>query len=98
MKNLFITFEGVDGAGKTTLAELVTRELKYKYLSAIPDLLSPLLPEISKTKSPLVTFNFFSLCNSIRSIEIKELLLKNGVIIDRYFYFFVSPTYARRYS
>ncbi|MBP7283465.1 MAG: deoxynucleoside kinase [Leptospiraceae bacterium] len=86
MKNLFITFEGVDGAGKTTLAELVTRELKYKYLSAIPDLLSPLLPEISKTKSPLVTFNFFSLCNSIRSIEIKELLLKNGVIIDRYFF------------
>ena len=86
MKNLFITFEGVDGAGKTTLAEMVTRELKYKYLNAIPDLLNPILPEMSKTKSPLVTFNFFSLCNSYRSFEIKELLLNKGVIIDRYFF------------
>lgn len=86
MKNLFIAFEGVDGAGKTTLAEMVTRELKYKYLSAIPDLLNPILPEISKTKSPLATFNFFSLCNSYRSFEIKELLATNGVIIDRYFF------------
>ena len=86
MKNLFITFEGVDGAGKTTLAEMVTRELKYKYLNAIPDLLNPILPEMSKIKSPLVTFNFFSLCNSYRSFEIKELLLNKGVIIDRYFF------------
>lgn len=86
MKNLFITFEGVDGAGKTTLAEMVTRELQYKYLNAIPDLLNPILPEISKTKSPLVTFNYFSLCNSYRSCEIKELLLNKGVIIDRYFF------------
>ncbi|MCB1190966.1 MAG: deoxynucleoside kinase [Leptospiraceae bacterium] len=86
MSNLFISFEGVDGSGKTTLANMVTESLGYKYMSSVPELLNPLLPEMSKTKSPLVTFNFFSLCNQLRSIEIKKLISENGIVIDRYIF------------
>ena len=90
MKNLFIAFEGIDGAGKTTLAGMTAHTLGYSAMNSVPDFLRPALMGVSRSNSPLSTFHFFSLCNSLRSKEIEEQILKTGVIIDRY----IFSTYA----
>lgn len=86
MKNKFIVFEGIDGAGKSTLAKMISERLNYKYLTSIPDFLSASLSEVSKTNSPISTFHYFSLCNTIRSFEINKILTEKNVVLDRYIF------------
>jgi|688.fasta_scaffold31081_5 deoxyguanosine kinase len=80
----FLAFEGLDGAGKTTLAELFAKQQNFHYYSSIPPELITLREQIAATKSPISTFHFYNLCNVLRSHEYTIKLNNSGVVADRY--------------
>ena len=80
----FVVFEGLDGAGKTTLAELFAKRHSFSYYSSIPPELISLREQIAATHSPITTFHFYTLCNLIRSNEYALKLNDSGVVADRY--------------
>lgn len=80
----FLVFEGLDGTGKTTLAELFAKRHNFSYYSSIPPDLIPLIDQIAATHSPIMTFHFYTLCNIMRSHEYALKLNSSGVVADRY--------------
>lgn len=80
----FLAFEGLDGAGKTTLAELFAKQQNFNYYGSIPSELISLRKQIAATNSPISTFHFYSLCNILRSYEYRIKLNDLGVVADRY--------------
>lgn len=80
----FLAFEGLDGAGKTTLGQLFAKRQEFDYYSSIPPGLISLREQIAITKSPISTFHFYSLCNILRSYEYKTKVNNSGVVADRY--------------
>ncbi|MEH2364382.1 deoxynucleoside kinase [Nostoc sp.] len=80
----FLVFEGLDGAGKTTLAELFSKRHNFSYYSSIPPELIALREQIADTHSPITTFHFYTLCNLMRSHEYALKLNNSGVVADRY--------------
>lgn len=86
----FIVIEGLDGAGKTTLAENLCKEFNIGLNYAVPDFLKEIRKTISKTKSPVATFKFFSLCNILRSSEFRNKTKKQIIISDRYLFSTIS--------
>jgi thymidylate kinase len=82
----FLAFEGVDGSGKTTLAQAVAGRIKGVYYKCPPKILLPLKPEIDQNGTPHESFLFYSLGNRIASREIDALLKTGDVCCDRYIY------------
>lgn len=82
----FIVFEGLDGAGKTTLARMLGEQQSLSYYTSIPSNLMPLRSQVDVTSSPIATFHFYSLCNSLRSQEYALQLKSSGIIADRYIF------------
>ncbi|MDB9372321.1 deoxynucleoside kinase [Nodularia sphaerocarpa] len=83
-KFTFLAFEGLDGAGKTTLAQLFAKQQNFDYYGSIPPELICLREQIAATNSPISTFHFYSLCNILRSYEYRLKLNDLGVVADRY--------------
>lgn len=84
-KNRFICFEGVDGAGKTTLAKLVAEELGYQYYASPPQIILPIREVIYKY-SNRVRVQYYELGNLITSEEVNHILDTESVVVDRYIY------------
>ncbi|MGB3205999.1 MAG: deoxynucleoside kinase [Crinalium sp.] len=82
----FVVFEGLDGAGKTTLAELFAKRQSFSYYTSIPPDLISLKEQIAATHSPITTFHFFTLCNIMRNHEYALKLHDSGVVADRYIF------------
>ena len=94
-KGLLIAIEGIDGAGKTTQAKLLSKELSKKY--NIFETKNPTDHEIGQLvrrvlsgeiKIPPIALQFlFSADRQVQQVEIIERL-KNGevIILDRYFW------------
>lgn len=80
----FVVFEGLDGAGKTTLAQLFANRYRLSYYGSIPNDLLPLRPKVDATQVPNTTFQFYALCNVMRSHEYALQLNFSGVVADRY--------------
>lgn len=83
-KNIFITIEGVDGVGKTTVSKLLTEEMNATYYKSPGDVF---LNFKTKVESPLNIFgrySFYRLAVQSDSEKIKKNLESCTVVSDRY--------------
>jgi dTMP kinase len=80
-----ILLEGLDGAGKSTLAKKMAKKYGYHEIEAVPEELKPLRKMVEDTNSPSATFFFFALSNLLQG---QRTPAKNekGLIIDRSLY------------
>ena len=85
-KNLFLNFEGVDGTGKTTMAQGIAAKYGFKYLRT-PDSHSPLtkLRAYIETLDYETRFNYYNLCSRTIHSKLKDALVEGGVCLDRYY-------------
>jgi deoxyguanosine kinase len=85
MLHKLILFEGVDGSGKTLLAKMLAKKMGGLYYHSPPVVLEP-LKQYANNASFKVRYQYFMLGNYIVSEELKELLLTQDVVLDKYFY------------
>lgn len=82
--NKFINFEGIDGAGKTTLSRITAERLNCECLKSPPDILAK-SRYLLNGAGESVTVHYYLTGNCMVS-SIAEKLLKDGpVVTDRYF-------------
>ncbi|MBP9803230.1 MAG: AAA family ATPase [Candidatus Pacebacteria bacterium] len=90
MKNLFITVDGVDGVGKTTVSKLLAKKLNGIYYKSPSN---QFLQTRQKVENPINVFGrycFYRLATQNDSENIKILLESNHVVCDRY----IASTFA----
>ena len=83
-KNRFVAFEGIDGGGKSTVAELVAKQVHGIYLKSPPPPFSSLKQEILETVDPVARLVYFAASNIEITRLVNRALLKKHVIVDRY--------------
>lgn len=94
MKNKLIVFEGIDGVGKTTLAQMVQEALVSKKIptvryESLEDKNSGfnLIKNFIKNETSIDSSLFFYISSAIhKSNKIREMLKESWVICDRYVY------------
>jgi len=83
---VFIVFEGLDGAGKTTLSKALASDLNALYIATPPPLLgAKIIRNIMDEQASLKTrFLYYLLANSFVSDKIREARRSRDVVCDRY--------------
>ena len=81
----FYLFEGVDGAGKTTLAEGLAERIGAVYYASPPESMRS-LRKFADFSSPTSRLGFYTLGNHLSSAEISDFLKERDVVVDRYVY------------
>lgn len=84
MKNNFITLDGVDGVGKTTVAKLLASKSNYQYYKSPCGFFAQLRKEIDARANPVERYCFYRLATEFDSVKIGELLTSGPVVSDRY--------------
>jgi len=82
--NTFITIEGVDGSGKTTVAELLSADGSFQYYQCPGGPFAELRKEIDLHAAPLERYCFYRVANQSDSKQITHLLTNGPVVCDRY--------------
>ena len=80
----FILFEGVDGTGKSTAAESVSKEAGFVYLHSPPDALVPFRKHFDGL-DPDICLNFYLMGNNIMNSIVGKTLEREPVALDRHF-------------
>lgn len=84
LRNLFISIDGVDGVGKTTVAKLLATSCSFQYHKSPSGLFAHLRKEVDNHANPLERYCFYRLATQFDSSQIEQLLLNGPVICDRY--------------
>ena len=84
MKNIFISLEGVDGAGKTTVAKLLAADKSFQYHKSPAGPFAQLRKEIDYRTKQLERYCFYRLATQFDSAQISHLLETSSVVCDRY--------------
>lgn len=82
--NLFISIEGVDGVGKTTVAKLLAADGSFQYYKSPGGPFAQLRKEIDIHATPLERYCFYRLATQFDSMEIERFLEKDSVVCDRF--------------
>ncbi len=82
--NAFVTIEGVDGAGKTTVAELLCADGSFQYYKCPGGPFAELRKEIDLRAAPLERYCFYRFANELDSMRIARMLMNRSVVCDRY--------------
>jgi thymidylate kinase len=82
--NLFISLDGVDGVGKTTVAKLLATDKSFQYHKSPAGPFAQLRKEIDTRATPLERYCFYRLATQFDSDQISKSLETNSVVCDRY--------------
>lgn len=83
-KNIFVSVDGVDGVGKTTVAKLIATDRSFRYHKSPAGPFAQLRKEVDAHATPLERYGFHRLVTQFDSVQIRQLLKTNSVICDRY--------------
>jgi thymidylate kinase len=83
-KNIFISIDGVDGVGKTTVAKLLGADKQFQYHKSPAQPFAQLRTEIDTHATPLERYCFYRLSVQNDSTRVTELLQRGSVVCDRY--------------
>ncbi len=82
--HVFISLDGVDGVGKTTVAKLLADEGSFRYYKSPSGPFVQLRKEVDAHASPLERYCFYRLATQFDSEQISQLLETCPVVCDRY--------------
>ncbi len=82
--NTFISLDGVDGVGKTTVAKLLAIDGSFHYHKSPSGSFVQLREEIDVHATPLERYCFYRLSTQFDSAQIEQLLATRSVVCDRY--------------
>lgn len=82
--NMFVTIDGVDGVGKTTVAQLLVSGCGFKYYKSPGGPFAKLRHEVDNHVNPIARYCFYHLATQHDSNEIRRLLETTSVVCDRY--------------
>jgi len=83
-KYVFISLDGVDGVGKTTVAKLLAVDGSFQYHKSPAGPFAQLRKEVDAHASPLERYCFYRLATQYDSVQISQLLERGPVVCDRY--------------
>lgn len=83
-RHIFISLDGVDGVGKTTVAKLLAADGSFQYYKSPAGPFAQLRKEIDAHATPLERYCFYRLATQFDSTQISQLLETNSVVCDRY--------------
>jgi thymidylate kinase len=83
-EHIFISLDGVDGVGKTTVAKLFTADESFQYHKSPAGPFAQLRKEVDAHASPLERYCFYRLATQFDSAQIIRLLETSSVVCDRY--------------
>mgnify|MGYP000250471117 CR=1 FL=1 len=81
---LFIVFEGIDGAGKTSIAKELAKSIHGLYIQSPPKPFDQIKQRVLENAVPIARFLYFLSSNIQLSELAKSALRKNHVVSDRY--------------
>ena len=81
---VFISLDGVDGVGKTTVAKLLAADGSSQYHKSPTGPFAQLRKEVDAHATPLERYCFYRLAMQFDSVQISQLLETNSVVCDRY--------------
>ncbi|MEK7630941.1 MAG: hypothetical protein AAB417_02850 [Patescibacteria group bacterium] len=86
MKNtsVFITIDGVDGVGKTTVAHLLASDGIFHYYKSPAGPFAQLRKEVDNHATPIERYCFYRTATQYDSTKIGQLLERTSVVCDRY--------------
>jgi len=93
-KYLFIVIEGLDGTGKSTIAQHLSKELRGFNYKTPPAPFNLFRNIIDKSQNTVTRFLYYLDSVLYASFEIEKLLEKNHVICDRYYISTLAYHYA----
>lgn len=83
-EHVFISLDGVDGVGKTTVAKLLAADGSFQYHKSPAGPFAQLRKEVDAHATPLERYCFYRLATQFNSVQISQLLETNSVVCDRY--------------
>jgi dTMP kinase len=84
MKHPFIVLDGVDGVGKTTVAQLLAADGSLQYYKSPAGPFAQLRKEVDAHATTLERYCFYRLATQFDSAQISQLLETKSVVCDRY--------------
>ena len=82
--NVFVTIDGVDGVGKTTVAQLLASEGALHYYKSPSGAFAQLRKEVDNHAIPIERYCFYRTATQYDSVQIGQLLKTTSVVCDRY--------------
>jgi thymidylate kinase len=83
-KYVFISLDGVDGVGKTMVAQLLASDGSFQYYKSPAGPFAQLRKEVDAHATPLERYCFYRLATQFDSVQISQLLKTKSVVCDRY--------------
>lgn len=83
-EHVFISIDGVDGVGKTTVAKLLAADGFFQYHKSPAGAFAQLRKEVDAHATPLERYCFYRVANQFDSMQVCRLLETGSVVCDRY--------------
>lgn len=81
---IFVTLDGVDGTGKSTIGRLLAIDGKYQYYKTPSGPFSQLRGQVDKHATPLERYCFYRLATQYDSKQVRGMVQNASIICDRY--------------